>query len=130
MNSIGVLGAGTWGTALARMLCNSGNDVTVWSIHQETCSSLNSTRRHKNLPNCELPDNLYFTNKIQEASTGKDMILCAVPSIYVRSTFALARPYIKTDQIIVDAAKGIEPDTLFTMSEVIRDELSKENTVR
>ena len=125
MSSIGVLGAGTWGTALARMLCNSGHEVIVWSISEEEVRSLSATRRHPNLPGCVLPEGIRFTGEMAEACRGKDILLCAVPSVYVRSTIRAARPYIAPDQIIVDVAKGIEADTLMTMSEVIRDEIRK-----
>ena len=125
MSSIGVLGAGTGGTALARMLSNSGHAVSVWSISEEEVQSLSATRRHPNLPGCVLPEGIRFTGEMAEACRGKDILLCAVPSVYVRSTIQAARPYIVPDQIIVDVAKGIEADTLLTMSEVIRDELQK-----
>ena len=125
MSSIGVLGAGTWGTALARMLSNSGHAVIVWSISEEEVQSLSATRRHPNLPGCVLPEGIRFTGEMAEACREKDILLCAVPSVYVRSTIRAARPYIVPDQIIVDVAKGIEADTLLTMSEVIRDELQK-----
>ena len=126
MSSIGVLGAGTWGTALARMLSNSGHEVTVWSIIEEEIDVLSATHRHKNLPNTEIPDGIRFTADITEVCEEKDILLCAVPSVYVRSTMAKARPFIPEDQTIVDVAKGIETETLFTMSEVIRDELGKD----
>lgn len=124
MSSIGVLGAGTWGTALARMLSNSGHKVTVWSISPEEVETLSTTRRHINLPNCEIPDEIVFTTDIRSTCEKQDILLCAVPSLYVRSTIGLAKPYIKSDQIIVDVAKGIEAETLSTMTEIIRDELS------
>ena len=126
MSSIGVLGAGTWGTALARMLCNSGHEVTVWSVSAEEVRNLSSTRRHPNLPGCALPEGIRFTGEIAEACREKEILLCAVPSVYVRSTIRAARPYIAPDQIIVDVAKGIEAGTLMTMSEVIRDEIRKD----
>ena len=122
---IGVLGAGTWGIALARMLCNSGHEITVWSALKEEVVSLASTRRQKNLPGCVIPDAIRFTDDIREVCTDKDVLLFAVPSVYVRSTTAQAAPYIHDSQIIVDVAKGMEADTLFSMSEVIRDELSR-----
>ena len=124
MSTIGVLGAGTWGTALARMLSNSGHEVTVWSISQDEVNALSTTRRHKNLPNCEIPLAIQFTTDIKAACEEKDILLCAVPSVFVRSTMASAKQFIPSDQIIVDVAKGIEAETLFTMSEVIRDELN------
>lgn len=126
MSSIGVLGAGTWGTALARMLCKSGHEVTVWSVIQEEIDILSTTRRHKNLPNVDIPEEIGFTTSIEEVCKNKDILLCAVPSVFVRSTIAKACPYIAPSQIIVDVAKGIEAETLSTMSEVIRDEISKD----
>ena len=126
MSSIGILGAGTWGTALARMLCNIGHAVCEWSGNAERIEVLSTTRRHKNLPDCELPRGIRFTSDIAEACEGKDIIICAVPSVGVRSTIALAAEHIAPEQIIVNVAKGIETDTLMTMSEVIRDELSKD----
>lgn len=127
IQTIGVLGAGTWGIAIARALSNSGHRVSVWSKIESEISTLSSTHRHVNLPNTEIPQEIEFTTDIKSACTGKDLLICAVPSVYVRSTIALAKDYIADSQIIVDVAKGIEPDTLFTMSEVIRDELSKDD---
>ena len=128
MSSIGVLGAGTWGTALARMLCNSGHEVTVWSISAEEVRNISATRRHPNLPGCVIPEEVRFTGEIAEACREKDILLCAVPSVCVRSTIRAAMPFIAPDQIIVDVAKGIEAETLMTMSEVIRDEIRKSGT--
>lgn len=107
MSTIGVLGAGTWGTALARMLCNSGHEVTVWSISQDEVDTLSATRRHKNLPNCEIPEGIVFTTDIKAACEENDILLCAVPSVFVRSTMASAKQFIPSGQIIVDVAKGI-----------------------
>ena len=124
--NIGVLGAGTWGMALARMLCVSGNDVQVWSAIEKEIDNLSSTRVHPNLPGMKVPDELRFTKSIEEVCKDKDVLLFAVPSVFVRSTAAKARPYVADDQIIVDVAKGIEADTLYTMTEILADELGKE----
>lgn len=126
MSSIGVLGAGTWGMALARMLSNSGQDVTVWSAIKKEIDDLSSTRCHPNLPDMIIPDTIVFTKSIEEVCVQKDIILFAVPSVFVRSTAEKARQYIPDGQIVVDVAKGIEADTLYTMSEVIRDEVQKD----
>ena len=123
---IGVLGAGTWGMALARMLCVSGNDVQVWSALPAEVENLSATRVHPNLPGMKIPEELQFTKSIEEVCTGKDVLLFAVPSVFVRATAAKARPYIRSGQIIVDVAKGIEPDTLYTMTEILADELGRE----
>lgn len=125
MRCIGVLGAGTWGIALAVMLTNTGHDVTVWSAIEAEIDELTYTRKQKNLPDMVIPKGTHFTKKIQEACINKDVVLFAVPSNYVRSVACAALPYISKAQIIVDVAKGIEPDTHFTMTEVINDELRK-----
>ena len=97
MRNVGILGAGTWGTALARILSNSGNIVTVWSINREEVKTLAETRRHKNLPNCDIPEEIQFTNDIETACKGKDFLIFAVPSIHVRSTAAAARAFTRSN---------------------------------
>ena len=123
---IGILGAGTWGMALARMLCVSGNDVLVWSALGQEIDSLSTTRVHPNLPGMKIPRELKFTKSMEEVCTDKDILMFAVPSVFVRGTAAKARPYVADGQIIVDVAKGVEPDTLMTMTEILADELGKE----
>lgn len=125
MNKIGVLGAGTWGIALARMLAKSGYDVTVWSAVKEEIDYIKNNHAHPNLPESDIPDSIKFTYSIEDACEGKDIILLAVASVFVRSTAARLAPYLTENQIIVDVAKGIEKDSLFTMTEVIRNELEK-----
>lgn len=121
---IGVLGAGTWGMALARMLANDDKEVMVWSAIEKEIDDMSATRTHKNLPGMVIPESIVFTKKIEDVCKDKDILLFAVPSVYVRGTARNAAPYIKDGQIIVDVAKGIEPGTLFTMSQVIEDELN------
>lgn len=123
MKTIGILGAGTWGIALARLLCNNGHQVTVWSAVEKEIDDLEISRVHPNLSGMILPDAIEFTKNIKVACEYKNIILFAVPSIFVRSTAATASPYIKHGQVIVNVAKGIEADTLYTMTEVIRSEL-------
>ena len=123
MASIGVLGAGTWGVALARMLVNAGHEVTVWSALPAEIDELSRTRRQKNLPDMAIPEKTVFTKQLEEACARKDLILFAVPSVFVRATARAAAPYLGGNRLVADAAKGIEPDTLLTMTEVIRDEL-------
>lgn len=127
---IGVIGAGTWGMALARMLTNSGHDVIVWSAIESEIDELSTLRIHKNLPGMVIPESTQFTKDIEVACSGKDIILMAVPSVFVRSTSAKVAPYINDAQIIVDVAKGIEKSTLFTMTEVIADEISKYRDIK
>ncbi len=126
---IGMMGAGTWGMALARMLCNSGHKVTVWSALPAEIDELNATRRQKNLPDMEIPEAVSFTKDLQEACTGKDMLVFAVPSVFIRSTAKQAAPFVSSGMIIVDVAKGIEPETLLTMSRVISSEIPQAKVV-
>ena len=125
MTKIAVFGAGTWGIALARLLAVNGRDVTVWSAIPAELKSLSTTRRHPNLPGMELPSAMHYTADIAEACTGRDILLFAVPSPFVRSTAKKAAEYIPDGQLIVDVAKGVEDKTLMTMSEIIEDELAK-----
>ena len=126
MLKIAVFGAGTWGIALARLLAAHGRDVTVWSAIPAELKALATTRRHPHLPGMELPAIMHYTADIAEACTGRDILVFAVPSPFVRATAKKAAPYIPENQLIVDVAKGIEDKTLFTMSEVIEDELAKQ----
>ena len=127
---IGVLGAGTWGMALARLLSNNGNDVTVWSALEREVKEFSETRRHPNLPGMEIPASIVFTASIEKVCTDKDLLLFVVPSVYVRNTARQAAAFIPDGQLIVDAAKGIEPQTHLTMTQVIEDELSKAENPR
>lgn len=122
---IAILGAGTWGTALANALSDK-NDITLWSRFQEEADSLRSTHKHKNLPGVIISDKIVFTSIVEEAVKDKDVILLVTPSIAIRETCERIKPFINKDQIIVDAAKGIEENTLFTLSEVIKDVLGSD----
>ncbi len=119
---VGVLGAGTWGIALARMLCNAGNSVTVWSAIETEIDNLLATGRHPNFSDVDLPKQIAYTKDIREACSSMDILVFAVPSPFVRATARKAAPYIVDGQIVVDVAKGIEAETLYTMTEIIADE--------
>ena len=125
MTKIAVFGAGTWGIALARLLAVHGKDVTVWSAIPAELKALSTTHRHPNLPGMELPAAMHYTADIAEACAGRDVLLFAVPSLFVRATAKKAAPHIPDGQLIVDVAKGVEDKTLMTMSEIIEDELAK-----
>lgn len=125
MSSIGILGAGTWGMALARMLSNTGHQVSVWSAIEKEIDDFSKNQIHSNLPGMRIPDEIIFTKSINEVCMDKDILLFAVPSVFVRSTAKSAAPYIPDGQIVIDVAKGIESGTLYTMTEVIQNELEK-----
>ena len=120
---IGILGAGTWGIAVARMLADSGHAVCVWSALPAELTHLREKRAHPNLPGMTVPESIVFTEEIETACAGKDLLVFAVPSVFVRQTAKNAAAFIPDNQIIADLAKGIEPDTLLTLTEVIRDVL-------
>ena len=121
--NIAILGAGTWGMALARALSNGGHTVTVWSAIEEEITQMSATRRQKNLPDMVIPEGIRLTTELKEACAAGDLVFFAVPSVYVRKTAKSAAAYIEKGQIIVDVAKGIEPGTLLTMSQIIREEI-------
>ena len=121
---IGVLGAGTWGTALARMLARNGCDVTMWSALPDELKAMSVTHAHPNLPGMCLPADMHYTADIEEICGDRDVLLFAVPSVFVRSTARKAAPHIPDGQLIVDVAKGVEEKTLMTMSEIIEQELA------
>lgn len=121
--SIGIIGAGTWGMALARSLCMCGHNVTVWSALPEEIDQLNRDRKQVNLPYMVIPDEIVFTKDISIACKDKDILLFAVPSPFVRSTARTVAPYVSEGQIIVDVAKGIEAGSHAFLSEVILSEI-------
>ena len=127
MKRIGILGAGTWGTALANLLTSVGHQVMLWSRFPEEVNSIMKTHKHKNLPGVEIDRNILYSCNIEEAVEDKDVIVMAVPSIYVRETTALAKKYFKPNQIIVTVAKGVEKGTLMTTSEIIHDVLKEKD---
>ena len=124
MAKVGVLGAGSWGTALAILLHNNGHEVTVWSINKEEVEMLSTKREHASkLPGVHIPEEIRFTNVLEDAMTGMDVLVLAVPSPFTRATARSMKPYVAEGQKIVNVAKGIEESTLMTLSEQIEEEL-------
>lgn len=124
MANIGIIGAGSWGIALSVLLHNNGHKITVWSIIQEEIDMLNAEHEHKDkLPGVKLPEDMIFTTDMQSAIEGKDILVLAVPSPFIRSTANSMKAYVAEGQIIVNVAKGIEEKTLMTLSQVIEEEI-------
>ncbi len=124
MAEISVIGAGSWGIALALLLHKNGHHVTVWSIVEAEIRMLQTEHEHKDkLPGVRLPEDMEFTTDLQAAVTGKDVLVLAVPSPYTRSTSHNMQPYVTEGQLIVNVAKGIEENTLLTLSQIIEEEI-------
>ena len=98
---ITVLGAGSWGVALAMLLKKNGHDVAVWSLMEDEVTMLQTHREHiKNLPGIKIDDRILITNNAEEAISGAVMVVFAVPSRFVRSTASLVKPFITNEQNI------------------------------
>ena len=124
MKKISVIGAGGWGCALAAVLCSNGHDVTIWSALPGEVKQLTIERENKaKLPGVMLDASMHITGDLKAACSDKDLLVFAVPSVYIRSTSKMAAPFIKQGQIIVNVAKGIEEATLMVMTDVISDEI-------
>lgn len=123
MKKICVLGAGSWGTALSLLLSDNGHDVTVWSIDPEEVLMLKeySEQRDK-LPGVILPSSIVFTTEMETALKEAEIVVCAVPSPFVRTTMQNALKFIQDGMIVVNVAKGIEDNTFKTMTQVIEEE--------
>ena len=128
MAKAGVMGAGSWGTALALLLNNNGHDVTIWSIDKAEVEMLTTKREHVDkLPGISIPNNIKITNNIAEGIEGMDLVVLAVPSVFTRSTARAMSPYVKKGQLLINVSKGIEETTLMTMTEQIEDEIPQAN---
>lgn len=123
MAKIGIIGSGSWGMALSVLLYNNGHEVAVWSALPDEIKEMEQTHRHHTLPELILPEDMVFTQDLEEAMTGKDLLVTAVPSVYVRSTAKRMNPFCRYGQVVVNVAKGIEETTLMTLSEILEEEL-------
>lgn len=130
MKNIGVIGAGSWGTALAKLLSDNGHRVTVYSAIASEIDMLNEYHEQKEkLPGVMLPEEMVFTADLEEAMKDKDILVLAVPSPFTRSTAKNMSRYARKGQLIVSVAKGIEDGTFHTLSEIIREEIKDSRVV-
>ena len=124
MTKISVIGSGGWGIALTILLHKNGHDLTIWSFDKKEAEELKKTRQNKTkLPNILLPEDIKVTDDLKEAVDDKDILILAVPSKAIRSVSKSLKDIIKDNQIIVNVAKGLEEDTLKTMTDIIEEEL-------
>lgn len=124
MAKISVLGAGSWGIALALLLYHNGHEVTLWSALEDEVAMLLEKREHTSkLPGVKLPEEIAITSDLEGSLKTPDVAVLAVPSPFTRSTAERMAPFTKEGQIVVNVAKGVEENTLMTLSEIISEEI-------
>ena len=124
MAKVSVLGAGSWGTALAVMLHGNHHQVTLWSALSDEVAQLRRDREQKGkLPGVHIPEDIDITDCLEEAVKDREMLVLAVPSVFVRGTARQLSGLVPEGQLIVCVAKGVEEDTLMTMTDIIEQEL-------
>ena len=130
MRKIGVLGAGSWGTALAVHLGRLGHDVRLWARDPRVAADISSRRANVvYLPDISLPESVVVTASLQDALDGSELIVSAIPSHGCRVVMREAASHIRNDATIVSATKGLETQTLLRMSEVMAEELGAKRPV-
>ncbi len=126
MEKICVLGAGSWGSALALVLAKKGYEVSMWTLNEEQANKINKTRENIDyLPGVLFPTNITLTTDIEKAIEDSKIIVLAVPSQAIRSVSKQIKPFVKDEQILVDVAKGLEKGSGLRLSEVCEQELPK-----
>ena len=121
---IGVIGAGSWGTAIAGLLAGKGHSVTLWAFEEEVREQIRVDHENRVfLPGVTLPDSLEVTGDIAAAVSGKNMVVSVVPSHVLRQVATRLKGLLSDDTVIVTASKGIEVKTHLTMAGVLEDVL-------
>lgn len=124
MEKICVLGAGSWGTALALVVAKKGYNVSMWTLSEDQCQKVNNTRENTDyLPGVNIPQNIHITTDLEEAINDSSVIVLAVPSQAIRDICKKIKPYVNKKQILVDVAKGLEKRTGLRLSQVCETEL-------
>jgi glycerol-3-phosphate dehydrogenase (NAD(P)+) len=130
-NSVAVIGAGSWGTALAKLLGDKGIEVALWGHTPDHITTLQKYRQNKKyLPGAILPDTVQPVGDLEKAVTGKRYVIMVVPSHGYRDVFARVVPLLANGALVVSAVKGIENETLQTMTQVMGDILQQQNVSR
>jgi glycerol-3-phosphate dehydrogenase (NAD(P)+) len=118
--TVAVMGAGAWGSALAKVLADAGNDVALWARHADVAEEINTTHRNRRyLENTELPSDIQATTDPAKALTGATTVMLAVPAQSLRVNLGRWTDLIEDNATLVSLAKGIELGTLMRMSQVI-----------
>ena len=119
---IGVIGAGGWGIALAKLLADKGEQITLWCHGADTCRELNEKRESSTyLPGIILPARVHVTRALEEAVASKSLLLCVVPSHALREVMAQTVSRVAPETAIVCGTKGLEEESLKTAGEVLAD---------
>ena len=125
-----MMGAGSWGLALALLLSDNGHELTVWCHTNNEKDAIERDGENKRcLPGIKMPEAMKFTTSREEAIKGKDIIVMAIPSEFMRANIEEMLPFVEEDQIIVNVSKGLEHSTLYRLSEVIQSQLPKNPVV-
>ena len=128
MAKVSVIGAGSWGIALATVLEKNGHDVTIWSILEDEINMLKEKHEHvTKLPGVKLSEKMGLTTSLEEAVKDRDLLVLAVPSVHTRSTAKSMKEFVSEGQLIVNVGKGIEESTLMILSDVIEEEIPQAN---
>lgn len=121
---IGVIGAGGWGTTLANLLAEKGFKVNLWAFEKDVVKEINEKKENSQfLPGVKLSPNISATNDLKEAVLGKDILVSAIPSSFLRSMAKEISRHISKGSIVVSVTKGLEDITFKRMSEILEEEL-------
>lgn len=124
MAKIGIIGAGSWGTALAVVLERNGHEVTVWSALESEIEMLKQHKEHlQKLPGVKLADTICYTASLEQAVEDMEALVLAVPSMYTRKTAEQMAPFVAKGQLVISVAKGVEEGTFMTLSQIISQEI-------
>ncbi|PYP88045.1 MAG: glycerol-3-phosphate dehydrogenase [Blastocatellia bacterium AA13] len=124
---IAIIGAGSWGTALAIAAARAGHRIRIWAREDEVAAGINNSKRNPlYLSEFDLPENINATTSLQEALEAAEIVLSVVPSHAVREVFARMRPWLKSEMVVVSATKGVENGTLMRVSQVVADVVKNE----
>ncbi|MDN4493878.1 NAD(P)H-dependent glycerol-3-phosphate dehydrogenase [Ureibacillus aquaedulcis] len=127
MENVTVLGAGSWGSALAQVLAENGHNTLVWTHRDEQADEINTLHKNgKYLPNIQLPETLVATSNLEEAILHSDIVVVAVPTKAIREVCSTMQPFMRNKKLFVHVSKGIEPDSLMRISEILTESLSPE----
>jgi len=121
--NITILGGGSWGTALSKLLSENGHNVTVWLRNEAQARDLSQNRVNiKYLPEVKIPENVVFTSNINEAARKAEILLLVIPTQMVREVLKQIKDDYKDNKIIINASKGIEIGTMLLVSDIVKEE--------